>query len=90
MLHRQHDDPRAELDELGQDLEPRALAEAEVEDDDVGALGAARRERVVGGAGLADDLEVVDLVQQAPDAAADDRVVVHEHDADVVVTCCIP
>jgi hypothetical protein len=80
VLHREHHDARAIIDELRQDLERGAVAQPEVEHDHVGALLCAHGEGLVDRSRLADDLELLDLVEQAADPAADDGVVVHEDD----------
>ena len=51
-----------------------------------GWVGGIRAERPLGGVGLADDLDVVLGVEQLPDPAADDLVVVEEEHADHVAT----
>jgi len=55
---------------------------ADVEADDVGAQLLRPRDRLAAVRGLPHHLEAVGLVQQARDAAADDRVVVHDEDPD--------
>ncbi len=68
--------------DLAADLDAVAVGQADVEDGDVRARGRDAPVRLLGGAGLADDLEVVLGLEQVAQAAADDLVVVEEEHAD--------
>ena len=58
------------------------LGHVEVEDQDVGLVAADVADRGLDVAGLGDHLEVVLGVEQQAQGAADDRMVVGEHDRD--------
>ena len=63
-----------------------AVGQPHVEDGDVGPGRRDPGERPLGGVGFADDLDVVLGVEQLPDPAADDLVVVEQEHADHVAT----
>ena len=68
--------------DVAADRDAVAVGQAHVEDGDVGAQGGDAGQRLGGGAGLADDLDVVLGLQQLGDAAADDLVVVEQEHGD--------
>ena len=68
--------------DLAAHLDAVAVGEADVEDGDVRARGRDPAVGLLGGSGLADDLEVVLGLEQFADAAAHDLVVVEEEHAD--------
>ena len=76
----------ARVGHLGADvaahLDAAAVGQAHVEHGDVGLRGADPRQRLLDGAGLADDLHVGLEAEQLGDAATDDLVVVEQEDPD--------
>ena len=82
VLHREDHDPRAALAQVGDRVESRAVAQRQVEHDDVRVQRARLLERLADAGGLADDLEAPGRLEHALDAAADDLVIVDEQDAD--------
>ena len=68
--------------DLAADRDAVTIGQPDVEDGDVGSRRGDPRECALGGVGLADDLDVVLGVEQLPDPAADDLVVVEQEHAD--------
>ena len=65
-------------------LDPVAVGEADVEHGDVGPGGWDTSDRLGGGAGFAHDLEIVTGLEELPQPAPDDLVVVKEKNADTL------
>ena len=82
VLHREDDDSGAACPQVGDRVEARAVAQGQVEDDDVGAQPPGLVEGLAHPRRLADDFHAAGRLQHAPDAAANDLVIVHEEDAD--------
>ena len=68
--------------DLPADLDAVAVGQADVEDGDVGARRGDPAVGLLGGAGLADDLDVVLGLEELAEAPADDLVVVEQEHAD--------
>ncbi len=71
-------DGAVERAHLAADLDAVAVGQAHVDDRDVGLRRGDAGDALGGGAGLADDLDVVLRLEQLPDPAADDLVVVQQ------------
>ena len=82
VLHREDHDARSALSQCGNRVEARAVAQGQVEHDDLGLQPASLIERIADGRGLADDLELPGLLEHAPDPAPHELVIVDEEDAD--------
>jgi hypothetical protein len=85
-LHREHDDRglRRCLEQLGDHAEAGAARHVEVEDQDIGLVGANVAGGVLGVAGLGDHLEALLRLEQQSQGSSDDGVVIGEHDPDLV------
>ena len=85
-IHAQDEDARAGelLQDLARHLEAVHLRHRHVEDDHVGLLGAQDVERLGAVAGFAHDEDVLFVLENPPEALADQGVIVDEDDADGV------
>ena len=82
VLHREDHDAGAALAQVGDHVEPRPVAQRQVEDDDIGLQGARPLERVAHARGLTDDLDLAARLEHPLDAAAHELVVVDQEHAD--------
>jgi hypothetical protein len=74
--------PRGLLQQLGQDVDAALPGHDDVEEDDVGLERARAEDRVFCVTRLADDLDVLFVVEQHSQSGPHDRVVVDDDDAD--------
>ena len=65
-------------------LDPGTVRKLKVHEHDVGADQLGTAYRLSAAAGLSDDVEVVCTINDLSNAAPDDLVVVHDHDADLL------
>src|SRR6185437_1014608 len=70
-------------------FQPVQMRHPDVHQDDVGPFLSGQRDRLGAVAGLADDLEVRRGIDEYPEAAAHERLVVGHQDPDHLVTCAI-
>ena len=84
VLHREHEHLRVGrlLEDVRGRLDPALVGQDDVHQDDVRLVLSHLEDRIAGVPGLGDGLEAVLGVEQHPQPGADDRVVVHDDDAD--------
>src|SRR6185436_7903050 len=89
VLHREDHHPCPRRAQLGDRIEPRPVAQREIENDDVGPQQSGALERLGHPGGLADDLDPARRLEHLPHAAAHDLVIVDEQGPDHEGPICI-